>query len=79
MNTFTKTATVALAALAIIAGSLGTSSQANAFPGKKGLLGLGIAAAVIGTAAAVVTAPRCHVVERVDRWGNYRGTVEICD
>jgi hypothetical protein len=79
MNKLTKIAAVALAALTITAGTLATASEAQAFS-KRGL-GLGIAAAVIGTAVGVIAtsaAPRCKVVERFDRRGNYRGTMEVC-
>ncbi len=79
MNKLTKISVVALAALTISAGTLATSSEAHAFS-KKGL-GLGIAAAVIGTAVGVIAAsaaPRCKTVERFDRRGKYRGTMEVC-
>jgi hypothetical protein len=79
MNKLTKFFAVAAAALTISAGTLATSSEAHAF-GKKGL-GIGIAAAIIGTAVGVIAAsaaPRCKLVERFDRRGNYRGTIEIC-
>jgi hypothetical protein len=83
MNTFTKFAAIAVAALTLAVGSVATSSEAKAW-GKKGwggpALGLGIAAGVIGAAAYAATAPvGCRYVERYDRWGNYRGTVRICD
>ncbi len=76
MNKLTKTAAVALAVLTIVAGSLGS---ANAFPSKKGLVGLGIAATVIGAVVAAANAPRCQDVEQFDRRGNYRGTVRVCE
>jgi hypothetical protein len=79
MTKLTKIFAVAAAALTISVGTLATSSEAHAF-GKKNL-GLGIAAAVIGTSIAVIAAsaaPRCKLVERFDRWGRYRGTIEVC-
>jgi len=79
MNKITKTAAAALATLTIIVGSLGTTSQAQAFPNKKGLIGLGIAATVIGAVVTAATAPRCQDIQRFDRWGNYRGTVRVCE
>jgi hypothetical protein len=80
MNKLTKIFAVAAAALTISVGTLATSNEAHAFGKGKGL-GIGIAAAVIGTAVGVIAAsaaPRCKLVERFDRWGNYRGTVEVC-
>ncbi len=79
MTKFTKIFAVAAAALTISAGTLATSNEAHAF-GKKGL-GIGIAAAIIGTTVGVIAAsaaPRCKLVERFDRWGRYRGTIEVC-
>ena len=79
MNKLSKIAAVALAALTITAGTFATSSEAHAFSKKS--LGFGIAAAVIGTAVGAIAAsaaPRCKMVERFDRRGNYRGTVEVC-
>jgi hypothetical protein len=80
MNKFTKIFAVAAAALTISAGTLATSSEAHAFGKGKGL-GIGIAAAIIGTTVGVIAAsaaPRCKLVERFDRRGNYRGTIEVC-
>ena len=86
MSKFTKIAAGTLAALTITVGALATSStEAHAW-GKKGF-GFGIAAGVIGAAAfAAATAPsygygvaRCRYVDRVDAWGNYRGTRKICE
>ena len=79
MNKFSKIATAALAALTITAGTLATTGEAQAFSKKN--LGFGIAAAVIGTAVGVIaasSAPRCKMVERYDRRGNYRGMMEVC-
>ena len=80
MNKLTKIAVVALAALTVTAGTLAGSGEAHAFSKKS--LGMGIAAAVIGTAigaiAASAAAPRCKMVERFDRRGNYRGMMEVC-
>ena len=90
MTKFTKIAAGTLAALTITVGALATSStQAHAW-GKKGFgpgVGFGIAAGVIGAAAfAAATAPtyvvpayECRYVERYDRFGNYRGTMKVCD
>jgi len=88
MSKFTKFAVGTLAALTITVGALATSStEAHAW-GKKGWgkgIGFGIAASVIGAAAFAATAPRyygvpdCRIVDRVDAWGNYRGTYKICD
>ena len=87
MSKYTKIAAGTLAALTITVASLATSTtQAHAW-GKKGFgpgIGFGIAAGVIGAAAFAATAPRyygagCRLVDRVDAWGNYRGTVKVCD
>ena len=89
MTTFTKLAAGTLGALTITAGVLGTSSQAQA--GWKGgwgpALGLGIAAGVVAGAAYAATAPGyyvgapagCRWVARYDAWGNYRGSMKVCD
>jgi hypothetical protein len=85
MSKYTKIAAGTLAALTITVGALATSSteaHAKKFWGKG--LGFGIAAGVIGAAAFAATAPRyygagCRFVDRVDAWGNYRGTVKVCD
>jgi hypothetical protein len=90
MTKLTKIAAGTLAALTLTVGALATSStQAHAW-GKKGFgpgVGFGIAAGVIGAAAfAAATAPvyvapgyDCRYVERYDRYGNYRGTMKVCD
>ena len=89
MNKFTKIAAGTIAALTITVGALATSStEAHAW-GKKGwgpALGLGIAAGVIGSAAYAATAPGyyagapgCRWVARYDSWGNYRGSMKVCD
>jgi hypothetical protein len=87
MTKFTKIAAGTLAALTITVGALATSStEAHAW-GKKGWgpgIGFGIAAGVIGAAAYAATAPSyvtydCRLVARYDRFGNYRGSVRICD
>jgi hypothetical protein len=86
MTKFTKIVAGTLAALTITVGVLATSTtEANAW-GRRGL-GFGIAAGVIGAAAFAATAPNyyvgpsvsCRFVERYDRWGNFRGTVKVCD
>jgi len=86
MNKLTKAAAGALAALTLTVGVLATSSQAQAFPKKHWgpMIGLGIAATIIGSAAYAATAPgyygytSCRYVERYDAWGYYRGTRRIC-
>ena len=91
MTRITTFAAIAVAALTLAAGSVATSSEAHAW-GKKGFgwgpaIGLGIAAGVIGSAAYAATAPGyyvggpvgCRWVARYDGWGNYRGSVKVCD
>ena len=90
MTKFTKIAAGTVAALTITVATLATSStQAHAW-GHRGFgpgIGFGIAAGVIGAAAVAATAPgyyggpvyACRYVERYDRYGNYRGTVKICE
>ncbi len=84
MTKFTKIAAGTLTALTITVATLATSStQAHAW-GKKGFgpgIGFGIAAGVIGAAAVAATVPvyECRYVERYDRYGNYRGTMKVCD
>jgi hypothetical protein len=84
MNKFTKIAAGTLAALTITVGTLATSTtEAQAFPKK----GLGFALGAIGAAAFIAaTGPRyygygpgCRWVARYDVWGNYRGSVKVCD
>ena len=90
MTRITKLAAVAVAALTLAVGSVATSSEAHAW-GKKGFgwgpaVGLGIAAGVIGS-AAYATYPGysiggpvgCRWVARYDSWGNYRGSMRVCD
>jgi hypothetical protein len=89
MTKFTKITAGTLAALTITVGALATSSTEAQAWGKKGwgpAVGFGIAAGVIGAAAVAATAPtyvvpayECRYVERYDRWGNYRGTMKVCD
>jgi hypothetical protein len=89
MSKFTKIAAGTLAALTITVGALATSSTEAQAWGKKGWygpgIGLGIAAGVIGAAAFAATgpyyygAPACRLVARYDAWGNYRGSVRVCD
>ena len=91
MTKITKFAAIAVAALTLAVGSVATSSEAHAW-GKKGFgwgpaVGLGMAAGVIGTAAYAATAPGyyvggpvgCRWVARYDNWGNYRGSMKVCD
>ena len=91
MTKITKLAAVAVAALTLAVGSVATSSEAHAW-GKKGFgwgpaVGLGIAGGIIAGAAYAATAPGyyvagpvgCRWVARYDGWGNYRGSVKVCD
>jgi hypothetical protein len=90
MNKLTKIAAVSAAALTLTVGALATSSTEAQAWGKKGwgpAIGLGIAAGVIGGAAYAATYPGyyvggpvgCRWVARYDAWGNYRGSVKVCD
>ena len=91
MTKITKFAAIAVAALTLAVGSVATSSEAHAW-GKKGFgwgpaIGLGIAAGVIGGAAYAASGPGyyvggpvgCRWVARHDSWGNYRGSMKVCD
>ena len=91
MTRITKLAAVAVAAVTLAVGSVATSSEAHAW-GKKGFgwgpaVGLGIAAGIIGSAAYAATYPGyyvggpvgCRWVARYDSWGNYRGSMKVCD
>jgi len=91
MTKITKFAAIAVAALTLAVGSVATSSEAHAW-GKKGFgwgpaVGLGIAAGVIGGAAYAASGPGyyvggpvgCRWVGRYDAWGNYRGSMKVCD
>ena len=88
MTKFTKLAAGTLAALTLTAGLLAAPTEAKAWKGGWGpAIGLGIAAGVIGGAAYAATAPGyyvggpmgCRWVARYDAWGNYRGSVKVCD
>ncbi len=88
MTKISKIAAGALAALTITAGVLAAPSQAEAkWKGGWGPgIGLGIAAGVVAGAAFAasgpgyyVGAPGCRWVARYDGWGNYRGSVKVCD
>jgi hypothetical protein len=90
MNKFTKLAAGTLAALTLTAGVLAVPSEAKAWKGGWGpAVGLGIAAGVMAGAAYAATAPGygyyvaapagCRWVARYDNWGNYRGSVKVCD
>ena len=90
MNKFTKIAAGSLAALTITVGALATSSTEAKAWGKKGwgpAIGFGIAAGIIGSAAYAASGPGyyvggpvgCRWVARYDGWGNYRGSVKVCD
>ena len=84
MTKFTKIVAGTLAALTVTVATLATSTtEANAW-GRRGWgpgIGLGIAAGVVGAAAFAATAPvyGCRHVARYDRYGNYRGSVRVCD
>jgi hypothetical protein len=88
MTKFTKLAASLLAALTLTAGVLAAPSEAKAWKGGWGpALGFGIAAGALAGAAYAATAPGyyvggpagCRWVARYDSWGNYRGSVKICD
>ena len=88
MTSFTKVAAGTLAALTLTAGVLATPTEAKAWRGGWGpALGLGIAAGIVAGSAYAATAPGyyvggpagCHWVARYDAWGNYRGSVKVCD
>ena len=91
MTKITKLAAVAVAALTLAVGSVATSSEAHAW-GKKGFgwgpaVGLGIAGGIIAGAAYAASGPGyyvggpvgCRWVARYDSWGNYRGSMKVCD
>src|SRR5262249_27414357 len=92
MTQFSKIAAGALAALTITAGVLAAPSQAEA-KWKGGFwgpaAGLAIAGGIVAGAAYAATAPGygyyvggpagCRWVARYDSWGNYRGSMKVCD
>jgi len=91
MTRITKLAAVAAAALTLAVGSVATSSEAKAWKGGGfgwgPAIGLGIAGGIIAGAAYAATAPGyyvgaptgCRWVARYDSWGNYRGSMKVCD
>ena len=91
MNKFTKLAAAMLAALTLTAGVLAAPTQAEARWGRGfgwgPAIGLGIAAGVVAGAAYAASGPGyyvaapagCRWVARYDAWGNYRGSVKVCD
>jgi hypothetical protein len=88
MTKFTKLAAGMLAALTLTAGVLAAPGEAKAWKGGWGpALGFGIAAGALAGAAYAATAPGyyvggpagCRWVARYDSWGNYRGSVKVCD
>ena len=91
MNTFTKLAAGTLAALTLTAGVLAAPTEAKAWKGGGWgpAIGFGIAAGALPGAAYAATAPGysyyvgapagCRWVARYDNWGNYRGSVKVCD
>ena len=91
MTKFSKIAAGALAALTLTAGVLAAPSQAEAkWKGGWGwgpAVGLGIAGGIIAGAAYAASGPGyyvggpvgCRWVARYDSWGNYRGSMKVCD
>ena len=88
MTSFTNVAAGTLAALTLTAGVLAAPTEAKAWRGGWGpALGLGIAAGIVAGSAYAATAPGyyvggpagCRWVARYDAWGNYRGSVKVCD
>ena len=88
MTKFTKFAAVSAAALTLAVASVATSTKAEAkWKGGWGpAIGLGIAGGIIAGAAYAgsghgyyVGAPGCRWVARYDSWGNYRGSMKVCD
>jgi hypothetical protein len=89
MTKFTKIAAGTLAALTITAGVLAAPSQAEAkWKGGWGpAIGFGLAAGALAGAAYATTYPGyyvggpvgCRWVARYDSWGNYRGSMKVCD
>jgi hypothetical protein len=93
MTKFTKLAAGTLAALTLTAGVLAAPTEAKAWKGGGfgwgPAIGLGIAGGVLAGAAYAATAPGygyyvgapagCRWVARYDNWGNYRGSVKVCD
>jgi hypothetical protein len=85
MNLKTKTF-AALTALTLAATFALPTTQAEAkYRGwgiGAGIVGAGIIAGSIAAAHAgpvYVVGPRCRYVDRFDRWGNYAGTVKVCN
>jgi hypothetical protein len=88
MTNFTKLAAGAVAALTLTAGVLAAPTEAKAWKGGWGpALGFGIAAGALAGAAYATSGPGyyvggpvgCRWVARYDSWGNYRGSVKVCD
>lgn len=94
MTKITKIAAVSAAALTLTFASLATSTKAEAkWKGGWGpAIGLGIAGGILAGAAYAgsgyygygpgyyVGGPvGCRWVARHDAWGNYRGSVKVCD
>jgi hypothetical protein len=84
MSLKTKFAAVAVAAVTLI-GAFAVTSEAQARPRWGTALGVGIAAGVLfGAAAASAYEPvyeyrRCRFVRQFDAYGDYVGTVRVCD
>ena len=88
MTKITKFAAVSAAALTLAVASVATSTKAEAkWKGGWGpAIGFGLAAGALA-GAAYATSPGyyvggpvgCRWVARYDSWGNYRGSVKVCD
>lgn len=87
MTKITKIAAVTAAALTLTVASIATSTKAEAkWKGGWGpAIGLGIAGGIIAGAAYAGSGyymggpVGCRWVARYDSWGNYRGSVKVCD
>lgn len=89
MTKITKIAAVTAAALTLTVASIATSTKAEAkWKGGWGpAIGLGIAGGIIAGAAYAASGPGyyvggpvgCRWVARYDSWGNYRGSMKVCD
>jgi len=89
MTKITKFAAVSAAALTLVVASVATSTKAEAkWKGGWGpAIGFGIAAGALAGAAYATTYPGyyvggpagCRWVARYDNWGNYRGSMKVCD
>lgn len=85
MSIKSKLAAVALVAVTVAGGIAATTGEAAAKPKFYGpAIGLGIAGAAIGLAAAASYGPgyygygTCHWAPRYNAWGQYVGSVRVC-